>query len=188
MSTNITHESQDWEQLLARRLPVFGHRNWIVVADSAYPAQSNDGIETIATGIDHIELLSKTLRAIEGCNHVSANVLLDAELEFVAEEDAPGVTAFRQNLYQLLDDQNARELDHEQIISKLDMSGRLFRILILKSTLTIPYSSVFLELDCGYWNNRSEMRLRSSLKQASRQSADREVKAPKFSEPFSSST
>jgi hypothetical protein len=188
MSTNITDETENWEQLLARRLPVFGHRNWIVVADSAYPAQSNDGIETIATGIDHIKLLSKTLKAIAGCNHVSANVLLDAELGLVAEEDAPGVTAFRRDLYQLLDDLNTRELDHEQIISKLDMSGRLFRILILKSTLTIPYSSVFLELDCGYWNTRSEIRLRSSRKQDSRSSADLEVEAPRLSGPFSSST
>ncbi|MGA2218091.1 MAG: hypothetical protein ABSG51_08390, partial [Terracidiphilus sp.] len=82
------------------------------------------------------------------------------------EEDAPGVTAFRQDLYRILDDRNAREIDHEQIISKLDMSGRLFRILILKSTLTIPYSSIFLELDCGYWNSDSETRLRSALKPA----------------------
>jgi hypothetical protein len=164
MSTNILAAAQDWEQLLARRLSIFGHRNWIVVADSAYPAQSNPGIETIATGIDHIELLGKTLKAIADCRHIRAKVLMDAELKLIAEEDAPGVTAFRQNIYQLLDAQNARELDHEQIISRLDESGRLFRILILKSTLSIPYSSVFLELDCGYWNAASEAHLRNSIK------------------------
>jgi len=31
-------------------LPLFGHRNWIVVADSAYPAHSMPGIETIVSG------------------------------------------------------------------------------------------------------------------------------------------
>ena len=36
-----------WEQLLEERLPLFGHRNWIVVADAAYPAQCRPGIETI---------------------------------------------------------------------------------------------------------------------------------------------
>jgi hypothetical protein len=66
---------------------------------------------------------------------------VDAEFKFVAEEDAPGVTAFRQDLFQILDDQNIQELDHEQIISKLGDNGTLFRI---------PYSSIFLELDCGY--------------------------------------
>jgi L-fucose mutarotase/ribose pyranase (RbsD/FucU family) len=180
----------DWEDILVRRLPLLGHRNWIVIADSAYPAQSSAGIETIATGKGHMEVLDKTLKAIAACEHIRANVLMDAELKSVAEEDAPGVTAFRQDLYQELDDQNAREHDHEQIISRLDESGRQFCILILKSTLNIPYSSVFLELDCGYWNSASEMRLRNSLRQASetpavKWSTDRRAKAPRFSGPFS---
>jgi hypothetical protein len=34
----------DWKQQLKDLLPLFGHRNWIVVADSAYPAQSRSGI------------------------------------------------------------------------------------------------------------------------------------------------
>jgi FHS family L-fucose permease-like MFS transporter len=151
-----------WEAALARHLPFFGHRNWIVIADSAYPAQSNAGIETIATGRDHIEVLEKTLNAIAGCIHIRANVLIDAELKFLPEEDAPGVNAYRRELNRLLGDLSTRELDHEQIMSKLDESGTLFRILILKSGLAIPYSSIFLELECGYWNDGAEMRLRRS--------------------------
>ena len=149
-------------QALGRRLPLFGHRNWIVVVDSAYPAQSNTGIETIATGTGHIEVLEKTLKAIAECEHIRAKVLIDAELKLLTEEDAPGVTAYRHGLNQLLGDLNPGELDHDQIISKLDESGRSFRILIFKSTLTIPYTSVFLELDCGYWNADAERRLRST--------------------------
>ena len=167
MSKTHLVDDETWEAVLTRRLPLLGHRNWIVVADSAYPAQSNPGIETIATGAGHIEVLDKTLRAIAECKHIRANVLLDSELRFVAEEDAPGVTALRKDLFQLLDDRTARELGHEQIISRLDESGRLFRILIFKSTLCIPYSSIFLELDCGYWNSASERHLRSFLKNAS---------------------
>ena len=34
--------------------PVMGHRNWVVVADLAYPAQSRAGIETIATGVANL--------------------------------------------------------------------------------------------------------------------------------------
>ena len=33
--------------------PVLEHRNWIVIADSSYPAQTSAGIETIATNEDH---------------------------------------------------------------------------------------------------------------------------------------
>jgi hypothetical protein len=39
----------------------------------------------------------------------------------------------------------------------------MFSILIVKSTMTIPYTSVFLELGCGYWDADAEARLRSRM-------------------------
>ena len=39
-----------WMDTLAGYLPALGHRNWIVVADSAFPLQISPGIETIVTG------------------------------------------------------------------------------------------------------------------------------------------
>jgi len=36
--------SAKWEDVLKDRLPLYGHRNWIVIADSAYPAQSSGGV------------------------------------------------------------------------------------------------------------------------------------------------
>ncbi len=192
MNTDFALRVDTWETMLNHRLPQFGHRNWVVVADAAYPAQSNPAIETIATEADHVEVLVKALNAIAGCKHIRANVLLDAELKWVAEEDSPGVAALRQQLHRLIAPRNVRELAHEQIIAKLDRSARLFRILILKSTLTIPYTSVFLELDCGYWNSDSERRLRDSVKNVSTVTdvsklTDRRTKSPRFSGPFSSS-
>jgi len=189
VSSNLHADTETWEAVLTRRLPLLGHRNWIVVADSAYPAQSSAGIETIATGKGHIEVLEKTLKAINECKHIRARILMDAELELLSEEDAPGVTAYRQELNRLLGDLSIYELGHEQIISILDKSGRLFRILILKSTFSIPYTSVFLELDCGYWNSASETRLRNLLKHASKTPdmsplTDRGIKPRLFSGPF----
>jgi hypothetical protein len=140
-----SNELATWESALKRRLPLWGHRNWIVVADSAYPAQSNPGIETITTGVDHMYLLKVTLDALTNCKHVKPNIYLDSEFKFVTEQDAPGITRFRESLVRLLG------------------GAQLFRILILKSTMTIPYSSVFLELDCGYWNSQAEGRLREAM-------------------------
>jgi hypothetical protein len=40
----------------------------------------------------------------------------------------------------------------------------MFRILIVKTDMIIPYTSVFFELDCGYWNAEAEGRLRGSMK------------------------
>lgn len=161
MNTESDRGLESWESRFERLLPQYGHRNWMVVADAAYPAQSNPGIETLATGCEHLEVLRKVLDAIGASRHVRANVYVDAELRLVEEEDAPGASALRQEMMRLLHDKQTNQLPHEQIIAKLDQAGSLFRVLILKSTLAIPYTSVFLELDCGYWSEKAERRLRS---------------------------
>ena len=160
MSANS--QSQSWQSRFERLLPLYGHRNWIVVADSAYPAQSNPGIETLFSGADHAQILSHVLKAVQASSHVRANIYLDAELKLVSEQDAPGVAALREELARMLAGRETRALPHEQIIGRLDEAGRLFRVLILKSTLAIPYTSVFLELDCGYWSEEAEKRLREN--------------------------
>jgi hypothetical protein len=158
-----SEKADSWKLVLKSRLPLWGHRNWIVVADAAYPAQSNPGIETIATEADHLLVLKATLNAVQNSKHVRANIYLDAELKSVSEQDAPGIAGFRKKLMDLIAHQDTHVLPHDQIIAKLDESGNLFRILILKSTLAIPYTSVFIELDCGYWNSEAEGRLRLAM-------------------------
>src|ERR1035441_8864911 len=109
MSVGSDRNPDTWEQQLKKLLPLLGHRNWIVVADSAYPAQASGGIKTIATSADHLEVLAKILRAIAECKHVRAKVYVDAELRHVTEEDAPGVTALRRELDCLLKDERSEE-------------------------------------------------------------------------------
>lgn len=166
MTGSTTSALPDWERQLRSLLPLFGHRNWIVVADSAYPAQSKPGIETIAAGEDQMRLVRKVLGAITACNHIRANVYVDKELAFVAENDAPGITEYRRQLDAALYGARVNRIPHEQIIQKLDQSAQIFRILIVKSDMTIPYTSVFFELDCGYWNAEAEERLRQAMRVA----------------------
>ena len=45
----------------------------------------------------------------------------------------------------------------------LDAAGRAFRVLLLKTTLALPYTSVFVELDCGYWSAEAEAALRAAI-------------------------
>lgn len=156
-------KTDTWESTLERLLPLWGHRNWITIADAAYPAQSNPGIETIATGEEHLKVLKKTLDAIDKSKHVRARIYVDAEFKLVREQDATGVTTYRQKLVRLIGGRDIETIGHDEIIAKLDESAKLFRILNLKSTLAIPYTSVFIELDCGYWNREAEERLRLSF-------------------------
>jgi len=91
-------------------------------------------------------------------------ILLDAELPVVSEKDANGIGKYRDDLTKLLGDRKPQSLPHEQIIAKLDKTGETFRVLVLKTDLTLPYTSVFLELDCGYWSPEAEQRLRDAIK------------------------
>jgi D-ribose pyranose/furanose isomerase RbsD len=145
----------DWKRELKALLPLFGHRNWIVVADSAYPAQSRPGIDTIVSGVGQIEAARRVLDAIAASKHVRARIYLDA--------DAPGVSRYRTQLAELLKSAKATTLPHEQIIARLDQAAQLFRVLIIKTELTIPYTSIFFELDCGYWCAEAEQRLRRAM-------------------------
>jgi hypothetical protein len=156
--------TKNWEEVLGDRLSLYGHRNWVVIADSAYPAQSSEGVETIVAGGDQMAVLGKLFALLGECKHIKPTIYTDQELNFVAEADARGVTAYRQQLAQLLEGRQALVLPHEQIISRLDRVGQMFRVLLVKTSMCIPYTSVFFELECGYWNAEAEKRLRSSMK------------------------
>jgi len=155
---------QDWKQTLKAELPRMGHRNWIVIADSAYPLQSGAGIETIATRSNHLEVVKMVFEMLEKSSHVRPVIHLDSELPFVPETDAKGIDAFRQELKTLLKDRKVESLPHEEIITKLDNAGKTFKVLIIKTPLAIPYTSLFLELDCGYWGPESEKKMRKAIK------------------------
>ncbi|HEX4141160.1 MAG TPA: hypothetical protein VHY09_12480 [Candidatus Methylacidiphilales bacterium] len=149
-----------WRQQVRQWLPLLGHRNWIAIVDSAYPWQVAPGVETVATGAAQLNVASFVLGEVAKAPHVRPEIFLDAELERLPEKDAPGIEMYRHELKRLLGAQQASALAHEKIIAMLDEAGKSFRVLVLKSTLVLPYTSIFLRLDCGYWSAEAERRLR----------------------------
>jgi len=159
-------QNTSWRAQLKKNLPELGHRNWIVVADSAYPRQNASGIKTLVTGRHQLDVLEMVLKAIEEAPHVRAIVQLDQELAYVSEADAPGVTVYRDRLEVLLEDKAVQVKPHETIIADLDEASEMFNVLLLKTTMTVPYTSVFFQLDCDYWSADQENRLRQALEKA----------------------
>ncbi len=153
-----------WRDILERELPVLGHRNWVVVADSAFPAYTHPGFTIIATGEDHFKVLAEVLQTINASPHIRPHIFLDRELDYVAEADAPGMDACRNRLKEALAGREARPILHQELIDKLDDVAGTFRVLMLKTTLALPYTSVFIELDCGYWTEEGESRMREKMK------------------------
>jgi hypothetical protein len=152
-----------WQTRLKQVLPLLGHRNWIMIVDSAYPLQSSAGVETLETNTDQIEVIRKVLDAIDGSIQVRPIVYMDAELPFVTEKDAPGVTAYREKVKVALGTRTITSLPHEQIIAKVDEVGKTFHIVVLKTTMTVPYTSVFLQLNCKYWSDDAEAQMRKAM-------------------------
>ncbi len=153
----------NWQKVLADRLPAYWHRNWIVVADSAYPAQARDGIETIVADAGQVQVLQAVLGALAKSKHVAPIIHVDQELQYLDDAQAPGVEAYRDRLAALFKDKTIETLPHEKIIAQLDEVSRTFKVLIIKTNMTVPYTSVFLQLDCAYWGPDAEKGLRAKM-------------------------
>ena len=164
----------NWEAILEDRLQLYGHRNWLVIADSAYPAQARQGIEIIVANEEHHTTLARLSAVLSASIHIKPTIYTDEELKFVSEDDAPGVSSYRERLPNLPEGYEVHSLPHEEIIAKLDRVGEMFRVLVIKTNIRIPYTSVFFELGCGYWNAHAEKRLRAKMR-----SRDQHSKAPR---------
>ena len=72
--------ADNWKEKLQKELPLLGHRNWIVVADSAYPLQTAPGIETIRADADQLTVVKEVLFQLSKSKHVQPAIWTDAEL------------------------------------------------------------------------------------------------------------
>ena len=161
-----------WQTKVQQELPLLGHRNWIVIVDSAYPLQSSPGIETVETGTDQLTVVREVLQSIAHSRQVRPVVFMDAELPYITEQQARGVTQYRSEIKAVLGTLPVHSVPHEQLIHKMNQAGNTFHILILKTTLTVPYTSVFLRLDCKYWSDAAEQELRQQMRNRGAASSD----------------
>ncbi len=158
----------DWQTIFEQRLPLYGHRNWIVVSDAAFPAYAESGIETIVVNQDLPSVLNYVAKAISSSKHVRAAAFVDQELKFVPEEDYPGVVHLREEISGAFGQSSLSSIPHAEALSRIDEAGKTFRVLFIKTNTTIPYTSVFLRLDCGYMTDGIESKIRSRIASANR--------------------
>jgi len=158
-----THSSPDWKQELQSQLPLLGHRNWILVVDKAFPLQNAEGIVYIDTDEPLLDVLSYTMEQIEGVSHVKPIIYTDRELGYISSDLVPGIEKYRESLSGIIGETDIQVLLHDSVFVKIDEASELFKAVVLKTNGTIPYSSVFLELDCKYWSAGKEAQLRELM-------------------------
>lgn len=160
-------QQKPWRQILDERIPYFGEGNWIVVADSGFPLRSTAGFETVISNESHVNTVRQVLELLSKNPHVRPIVYTDRELSHMAEQDAPGIDAYRQLLSGLFDkffpDSNARTDYHVGMMRTIDEAAKFCNVLIIKTNMALPYTSVFVELRAGYWSDDAEKRLRESI-------------------------
>lgn len=152
-----------WRDRVAESMPLLGHRNWILVVDSAYPLQTSPGVETIETGADQLEVTRFVLHEVNTSIHVRPLIYMDAELPFVPDNDAPGASAYRSDIAAVLRGYSVASELHDKLIAQVAEAGNSFHVLVLKTRMTVPYSSVFIRLDCKYWSAEAEQRMRAKM-------------------------
>lgn len=155
--------AESWQSRLNEELPLMGHRNWILIVDSAYPEQVGPGIETIETNADQLDVVRAVLMAVQNSIHTRPVIFMDAELPFVPDQEAPGVAQYREQVGTLLHDYEVHSRLHQSLIDEIAKDSAQYHVLILKTRLTLPYTSVFVHLDCKYWSADNERNLREMM-------------------------
>lgn len=148
-------KDSNWENKVEEGITLLGHRNWIVITDMAYPLQSQPGIDTLFTNESYEEVLKTVFAVIKNSPHVYANIYQDAEINLLKDSDLNGVDEFKKYTREILGEDIIYK-EHEQLIAKLDEVAKVFNVIILKTTLTIPYTTTFFELDCKYWDAQKQ--------------------------------
>jgi hypothetical protein len=151
-----------WQDELKADIPLLGHRNWIVVTDMAYPLQSQAGIKTIYTGESYGATLAEVFQQISKAPHIRPLVYQDKELSFLSDADVKGIDALKSQMKAILGDA-VKQLPHDELIARLSQVSKEFNVVILKTNLTLPYTSTFFELDCAYWAAEGETNLRARI-------------------------
>jgi hypothetical protein len=117
-----------------------------------------------------LDVLKYTLSRIEENNHIKPVIYKDKELDFINEDLVPGVDSYRSSLAKVIGQSDVQVLLHDSVFIKVDEASKLFKTLVIKSNQVIPYSSVFIQLDCDYWSAKKETQLRKLMQAPAAQS------------------
>src|SRR5690606_19367566 len=85
------------------------------------------------------------------------------EMRVVENDYAPGIDEFRKQLQGALHAHETTELEQQSLLTLMEDTTKSFEVLVIRTTTALPYTSVFMELQPGYWNADSESRLRDQL-------------------------
>lgn len=165
-STGVTRldDSRLTRERIAPHLLELGARNWIVVADPAFPLPAGATVQCVTVPADSIETFRQVLDLLEIEGAVVPRIWTSHELTVVPENRAPGIRKHRKELEKLLIGRFHYEVNSRVIDMQLSQAAKEFRVLYIRTSTRLPYSSIAIELDSGYWNSDAETEVQERLR------------------------
>jgi len=156
-------DPDDWKASVSRQVNQLGYRNWIVIAEASFPAHNRPGFRQVNSSAEVPEVVDFVLNSIEQTQHVRPRVYVTRELRSVENDFAPGIDELRNQIKASLHGHESTELDQQSLITLLESANQSFDVLVIRTPTALPYTSVFMELQPGYWDAESEERLRQRI-------------------------
>lgn len=156
-----TADNDAWKAQIQNEISAMGAQNWIIIAEPAYPAPSKSGVISLIVDRSTPEVTSAVLNAIESQGHVTPKIFVTRESSNLSESYAPGIKRYRNQLKTALGGRNSIELPNEALQLSVEDASNSFKTLVIKTQTALPYSSIYMELECGYWDGESETALRN---------------------------
>lgn len=159
----VNQGGQDWQGAVVRQASQLGYRNWIVISEASFPAHSRQGVRQVNSTASIPETLDHVLKTLEQTENVRPQIYVTRELRSVENDFAPGIDDFRKKLEGAMHGHETTELDQQSLLTLMEDASRSFDVLVIRTPTALPYTSVFLELQPGYWDVDSETRLRDRI-------------------------
>lgn len=156
--------SGDWKGSVNNQANQLGHRNWIVISEASFPAHSRVGIRQVNADSEVPEVVDYVLNALERTQNVRPRIYLTREMRSVENDFAPGIDQMRERIAESLHGHDPTELDQQSLITLLESANQSYSVLVIRTPTALPYTSVFMELQPGYWDTESEDRLRQRIR------------------------
>ncbi len=153
----------NWRGKADNQLGKLGYRNWIVISEASLPAQNRAGIHQVSAPAEIPEVVDYLLRTMEQTENVRPRIYVTREMRSVENDMAPGMDSYREELKKSLHGHETTELDQQALLTLMEDANRKLDVLVIRTQTALPYSSVFMELQPGYWDGESEARLRERI-------------------------
>ena len=163
LGCGLVHFGSTWKVAVTNQVGQLGYRNWIVIAEASLPAQNRPGIRQVTTNVESPEVLDYVLDTLEQTERVRPQIYLTREQRALDNEYTPGIDEHRRRLTTALRSHETTELEQQSLLTLLADASQNFNVLVIRTPTALPYTSVFIELQPGYWDAESEARLRERI-------------------------